>query len=262
MVKIAWKVHKGCGPYAYLQESVRRHNGTVYSKHLAYLGKLGTNGLVPGGNITLDSSPNAKTNPWVHYVPQGTTVHPKAPFWVEPPASTTIERLKPHHAALAQDIHKQVNSGVLPESVRVPSVRETKAAATPKPVEPSIPEKGSWPPEDKQRVVYRSHNKVVYYSKNQGLSYEWDINKWRDALNRRGVDFYDVDQFNWDTADHDRDDTGDEVRLKTTGWLPGRLHTLVWTPRNANRRVISFRPASRKERNRYAANRSAAPRAD
>ena len=48
MVKIAWKTIKGYGPYAYLQESVKLKSGQVVSKHLAYLGKAGAGGLVPG----------------------------------------------------------------------------------------------------------------------------------------------------------------------------------------------------------------------
>ena len=47
MAKIAWKVIKGYGPYAYLQRTVTT-GGKVISKHIAYLGKAGVGGLVPG----------------------------------------------------------------------------------------------------------------------------------------------------------------------------------------------------------------------
>ena len=51
MVKVAWKVINGYGPYAYLQKSVKS-KGKVTSKHIAYLGAagLGKDGiaLVPG----------------------------------------------------------------------------------------------------------------------------------------------------------------------------------------------------------------------
>ena len=47
MVKVAWKVISGYGPYAYLQESVK-DGGKVISKHLAYLGAAGKHGIVPG----------------------------------------------------------------------------------------------------------------------------------------------------------------------------------------------------------------------
>ena len=47
MVKIAWKVINGYGPYAYLQDTLKA-GGKVVSKHLAYLGKAGAGGLFPG----------------------------------------------------------------------------------------------------------------------------------------------------------------------------------------------------------------------
>ena len=47
MAKIAWKVINGYGAYAYLQRSVKS-SGKVASEHLAYMGKVGTRGLVPG----------------------------------------------------------------------------------------------------------------------------------------------------------------------------------------------------------------------
>lgn len=55
MVKVTWKVIKGYGPYAYLQDTVKS-GGVVSSKHLAYLGKagLGKDGvaLIPGKHFT------------------------------------------------------------------------------------------------------------------------------------------------------------------------------------------------------------------
>ena len=54
MVKVAWKVINGYGPYAYLQERVKS-GGKVTSNHIAYLGKadLGKDGVVviPGKNF-------------------------------------------------------------------------------------------------------------------------------------------------------------------------------------------------------------------
>ena len=260
MVKIAWKVHKGCGPYAYLQKSVRRPNGKVYSEHLAYLGKLGTNGLVPGGNITLDSSPDGKESPWVHHVPPGNIDDPKAPFWVSAPAAKTLERLKPHHAASVEAIHRQLESGVLPESVRVPPVRAMTAASTPKPTTPSTPDKTSWPTKNEHRVFYRSHNKVVYYAENQGISYEWDLAKWRNNQEDHDVDFYDVDRFNWDTTVTRPSKYPREARWESFGLLGSRLRALIWTWRSDNVRVISFRAASQVEREFYERERSSSPR--
>ena len=55
MVKVAWKTVNGYGPYAYLQESVKVQ-GHVHSKHLAYLGKAGKGGLIPGKHFNVPSS--------------------------------------------------------------------------------------------------------------------------------------------------------------------------------------------------------------
>ena len=56
MVNIAWKVIRGHGPYAYLQRSVKS-DGAVTSKHLAYLGKIGTEELVPGNYVQVPAVP-------------------------------------------------------------------------------------------------------------------------------------------------------------------------------------------------------------
>ena len=53
MTKIAWKTINGYGPYAYLQETVKKADGTVVSNHLAYLGKPGPDGLFPNQQYAL-----------------------------------------------------------------------------------------------------------------------------------------------------------------------------------------------------------------
>ena len=55
MVKVAWKTVNGYGPYAYLQKSVKVQ-GHVHSKHIAYLGKAGKGGLIPGKHFNVPSS--------------------------------------------------------------------------------------------------------------------------------------------------------------------------------------------------------------
>ena len=40
MVKLAWKIINGYGPYAYLQKSVKFPDGKVVSEHIKYLGSL------------------------------------------------------------------------------------------------------------------------------------------------------------------------------------------------------------------------------
>ena len=55
MVKVAWKVINGHGPYAYLQKSVKTGN-KVKSEHVAYLGKVGTGGVIPGKHVNVPKS--------------------------------------------------------------------------------------------------------------------------------------------------------------------------------------------------------------
>lgn len=47
-----------------------------------------------------------------------------------------------------------------------------------------------------------------------------------------------------------RQDFG-ERRFMTIGSVGGLILTVIWTPRGANRRIISARPASKKERSIY-----------
>ena len=51
MAKVVWKTIKGCGPYAYLQRSLR-DGQNVRSEHIAYLGSC-DRGLVPGEDYVL-----------------------------------------------------------------------------------------------------------------------------------------------------------------------------------------------------------------
>ena len=53
MVKLAWKVINGHGPYAYLQKSVKHPDGTVTSDHIAYLGSMKPGGPLPGKFLTV-----------------------------------------------------------------------------------------------------------------------------------------------------------------------------------------------------------------
>ena len=50
-MKVAWKVVRGHGPYAYLQESVWKGDGKVVSKHIKYLGPFGKSGVFPGKRV-------------------------------------------------------------------------------------------------------------------------------------------------------------------------------------------------------------------
>ena len=56
MVKLAWKVINGHGPYAYLQKSVKHSDGTVTSDHIAYLGAMKPGGPLPGKFLTVSGN--------------------------------------------------------------------------------------------------------------------------------------------------------------------------------------------------------------
>ena len=82
---------------------------------------------------------------------------------------------------------------------------------------------------------------------------EWDKSK--SDWNREHRDFgFDVvaDVFNDDYVESKSDGRGSgEQRFVAIGSVDGRILTVVWTPRGTARRIISARPASRKEREIY-----------
>ena len=71
----------------------------------------------------------------------------------------------------------------------------------------------------------------------------------------RGISFEVATQFEWDTAmiaeDH-RWEYG-EPRFQALGFIAGRLHAMVFTPRAGKIHVISLRKANRREMRRYEA---------
>ena len=95
MVKIAWKVINGYGPYAYLQNSVKS-GGKVTSKHLAYLGKAGADGLAPGKYFKVPAVPGFAG---------GAVRVPMVP-------DETLDALKPNPKASVEWIAAQVLQGV------------------------------------------------------------------------------------------------------------------------------------------------------
>ena len=83
-------------------------------------------------------------------------------------------------------------------------------------------------------------------------NYEWNQTKRRDNLNKHGVDFADVESFEWDTALVGRSDRQGETRYMAVGYMQGRLHVVVFTERHGATRIISLRRAGQEERRRYA----------
>ena len=100
MVKIAWKVINGYGPYAYLQETLKEQ-GKVKSKHLAYLGAAGTNGLIPGKMLTVEA---------VEDFPGGRVMVPSV-------GDDTLDALKPKPMAKVQLMHDKVGEGLSKQQV-------------------------------------------------------------------------------------------------------------------------------------------------
>lgn len=77
----------------------------------------------------------------------------------------------------------------------------------------------------------------------------YDSAKRDKTLMERGLDFaLAVDLFSGLTLTQPdtRVDYG-ETRYMTAGWLTGRMVVVVWTPRGANRRIISMRKANERE---------------
>ena len=95
MVKIAWKVINGYGPYAYLQDTLKT-GGKVVSKHLAYLGKPGAGGLFPGKYFQVAA---------VAGFPGGAVRVPMVP-------GETLGALKPNPKSSVEWIAAQVLQGV------------------------------------------------------------------------------------------------------------------------------------------------------
>ena len=85
------------------------------------------------------------------------------------------------------------------------------------------------------------------------MEYAWNEAKRRSNLVKHGVDFAEVQRFDWATA-YERLDTRKsygESRWKTLGMIGTRLHALIFTRRGERTRIISLRKASDKEMDVY-----------
>jgi uncharacterized DUF497 family protein len=96
-------------------------------------------------------------------------------------------------------------------------------------------------------LIFRGHINSV------GITY--DPRKRHKTLAERGLDFERAEMvFSGVTLTllDDREDYG-EPRFQTYGLLGRRLVMVVWTPRGADRHVISMRKCNAREKARYAA---------
>ena len=123
MVKIAWKVINGYGPYAYLQHSMKS-GGKVTSKHLAYLGKAGAGGLVPGKHFQVAAVPGFAG---------GALLAPMVP-------DETLGALKPDPKAAVEHMAAQVLQGVAREDIEVkPPGKTAPVQGKPADWKPQVP---------------------------------------------------------------------------------------------------------------------------
>ena len=83
------------------------------------------------------------------------------------------------------------------------------------------------------------------------MSYEWDEAKNRSNQDEHGIDFGDIERFDWDHAVRFRSDRHGERRFAAIGYIGDRLVFVVYTERDTNLRTISMRDPSDKERERY-----------
>ena len=79
---------------------------------------------------------------------------------------------------------------------------------------------------------------------------DWDEAKRQANRARHGVDFAQIDGFDWATAVTREDTRGDygERRFISTGLIGDRVHVCVWTIRADRMRLISLRKANARER--------------
>jgi uncharacterized DUF497 family protein len=89
--------------------------------------------------------------------------------------------------------------------------------------------------------------------------WDWDEAKRQANRAKHGVDFAQIDGFDWGTCTHARDHRMDygELRVVSAGYIGGRLHLVVWTPRGETRRIISLRKANDREEKAYRIARAA-----
>lgn len=82
------------------------------------------------------------------------------------------------------------------------------------------------------------------------------IHEWDDAKNVANIaagrlGFEGIYDFEWETAIITSSPGHGEFRLAALGLIGDRLYHVVYTRREDRMRIISLRPASRKERDRY-----------
>ena len=85
------------------------------------------------------------------------------------------------------------------------------------------------------------------------MFYEWDDSKAQINAIKHGVEFEQIELFDWDSAEVDEDHRKDfgESRYVATGYIKDRLHIVVFTIRDETVRLIGLRKANSRELKRY-----------
>ncbi len=86
-----------------------------------------------------------------------------------------------------------------------------------------------------------------------GMKIDYDYEKNRINVIKHGIDFDEVEYFDWDSAaiyNDERKDYGEERRV-ALGCIKQRVHFLVYTTRQDFIRVISLRKANKREMRIY-----------
>ncbi len=84
------------------------------------------------------------------------------------------------------------------------------------------------------------------------MPYEWDEAKRQVNLEIRGIDFEEIERFQWGTSLEEEQIRYGERRTLALGYIGDRLYAVVYTTRGGNTRIISMRKANPREMRRYA----------
>lgn len=83
------------------------------------------------------------------------------------------------------------------------------------------------------------------------MNYEWDEQKRATNITRHGVDFVEIENFDWATALTILDTRFEESRYAALGLIENRLYAVAYTVRETSTRLISMRKANRREIRKY-----------
>ena len=83
------------------------------------------------------------------------------------------------------------------------------------------------------------------------MDYEWNERKRAINITYHGVDFKNIEKFDWATCLTVLDTRFKEPRYATLGLINERLHFVAYTIRKLNIRLISMRKANKREVKKY-----------